>query len=294
MAPVASIPARAASGACALVKASHPEPTAGVSAMSVALALASGRSAWGVVAAGSAVLFGQLTVGWHNDWFDAERDARAGRTDKPVVRGDLERSTLAKAFTLSGFATITLSPLSGWQAGLAHIAAVASALAYNGRLKATVVSFLPYCVSFPLLVAFIALGRHPSQWPAWWALAGAALMGAGAHFANVVPDIADDRQLGVSGLPQRLGAKTATMVALGLLAMSTVVIVAGRNGYELVGGGAAGLGAATLVIVIFGAVHNPHDGPQVAGVATGRGWFRLAMVVAGANVIVLVIEGGAL
>jgi 4-hydroxybenzoate polyprenyltransferase len=281
-----------------LVRASHAEPTAGVSAMSVAQALASGRSGWGVVAAGSAVLAGQLTVGWHNDWVDAERDARVGRTDKPVVRGDVDRATLAKALTVSGIATIALSPLSGWQAGLAHIAAVASALAYNSRLKAAIVSFLPYCVSFSLLVAFIALGRHPSQWPAWWALAGAALMGAGAHFANVVPDISDDEETGVRGLPQRLGAKASTVVAMALLATSTVVIVAGRNGYQVVGVAAAALGVAGACTLSVLAVRKANTGatPGTAELRdrTGRGWFRLSMLVAAVNVIVLVVEGGSL
>ncbi|HET9061392.1 MAG TPA: UbiA family prenyltransferase [Acidimicrobiales bacterium] len=298
MVAVLSLPARAALTARALARACHLEPTVAVSAMSVALAVSTGRSVRGVVAAGLAVLAGQLTVGWHNDWLDAGRDALAGRTAKPIVRGDVHRSTVLKAFTASAIATVALSPLSGWEAGLSHIAAVASALSYNARVKATIISFLPYCISFGLLVAFIALGRHPGQWPAWWAIGGAALMGAGAHFANVVPDIDQDRATGINGLPQRLGARASAVIALALLATSTMVIAAGRNGPPLAGYGALAGGAAVIAVSAFLSAREADTGPPPQPYASrttkGAGWFRVAMLVALANVVLLVVEGGSL
>ena len=41
----------------------------------------------GCVAVAVAVLAGQLSTGWSNDWFDAGRDTAVGRTDKPIVAG---------------------------------------------------------------------------------------------------------------------------------------------------------------------------------------------------------------
>ena len=38
-----------------------------------------------------------------------------------------------------------------------------------------------------------------------------------AHFANAAPDVAQDRALGVWGLPQRIGARASLAVALALL-----------------------------------------------------------------------------
>jgi hypothetical protein len=39
-----------------------------------------------------------------------------------------------------------------------------------------------------------------------WAFAAGALLGVAAHFANVLPDLDDDRATGVRGLPQSLAA----------------------------------------------------------------------------------------
>ena len=70
-----------------LVAATHPGPTAVVTALSATL-LVGLRAPGSVVAlASSAVLAGQLSVGWSNDWLDAARDRAVGRTDKAVVAG---------------------------------------------------------------------------------------------------------------------------------------------------------------------------------------------------------------
>src|SRR3954464_4592905 len=68
-----------------LLRACHPEPGAAVTAGSALLALSTGRDARGVAAVAAAVAASQLTVGWHNDWLDADRDAQSGRTDKPLA-----------------------------------------------------------------------------------------------------------------------------------------------------------------------------------------------------------------
>ena len=110
-------------------------------------------------------------------------------------------------------AVVPLSLLSGWFAGSLHLIAVASAWSYNLWLKTTVLSVLPYVVSFGLLPAFVTAGLpgHPVY---GWLVAAGALLGAGAHFANVLPDIDDDLSTGVRGLPHRLGA-TGSRVAAG-------------------------------------------------------------------------------
>jgi len=75
--------ARGAGAVIALVRASHPEPTVMVTALAMALAIGTGRSGIGVLAVGAAVLAGQLSVGWHNDWLDAARyaDTHGYQTD---------------------------------------------------------------------------------------------------------------------------------------------------------------------------------------------------------------------
>jgi 4-hydroxybenzoate polyprenyltransferase len=233
-----------------LVGACHPEPTAAVTALTVALAAATGRSVAGVVGVGAAVLTGQLSVGWHNDWLDAERDRATHRVDKPLVQGGVGRRTVGTAAGVALLATVPLSLLSGWRAGLAHIVAVLLAWGYNARLKGTVWSWAPYAASFALLVAFLSLGRPGHPGPPWWGLVAAALLGVGAHLANVVPDLEDDAATGVRGLPHRLGRvrSVAGASALLLIASAVVALGPGHPGWTALGlPVAAALVAAGLV-----------------------------------------------
>ena len=89
---------------------------------------------------------------------------------------------------------------------------------------------MPYLVAFGLLPAFVvvALPGHPAP-PAWLVGAG-ALLGGGAHFANVLPDLADDAATGVRGLPHRLGAGRSAAAAAFLLLGATLTLVFGPAG----------------------------------------------------------------
>ena len=62
----------------ALLRAAHLEPAVGVTAITVLLCLGAGVGARTWLVAG-AVLAGQLSIGWGNDWQDARADAAAGR-----------------------------------------------------------------------------------------------------------------------------------------------------------------------------------------------------------------------
>ena len=82
--------------------ATHLGPTLAVTTVATLLAVAAGVPAGRVVLVCAAVLAGQASIGWSNDWLDADRDRAVGRLDKPVVQGavstDLLRaSTLAAA-----------------------------------------------------------------------------------------------------------------------------------------------------------------------------------------------------
>src|SRR3954469_18999225 len=119
-----------------LIQACHPEPTAAVTAITTALAVSAGRGA-GSAWVAAALLSGQLSIGWSNDWIDADRDRRSGRPDKPVVRGELAPQTLRAAALSAAAACVPLSLAMGAEAGILHLLAVAAAWAYNLRLKST-------------------------------------------------------------------------------------------------------------------------------------------------------------
>src|SRR5690606_32455546 len=59
--------------AMGLLRACHPGPTAAVSLLMTALAVAWGRGVVGSVLVFVSVLAGQLSIGWSNDLIDADR-----------------------------------------------------------------------------------------------------------------------------------------------------------------------------------------------------------------------------
>jgi len=266
-----------------LIRACHPEPTAAVTAVAAALAAATGRGPAGTIAVAAAVLAGQLSVGWMNDYRDRDRDVRVRRTDKPLVAGALAPTTLRAATVLAAVAVVPLSLLSGWFAGSLHLLAVGSAWAYNLRLKSSALSVLPYAVSFGLLPAFITAGL-PGRPVLGWLVAAGALLGAGAHFANVLPDIEDDLALGVRGLPHRLGATGSRIAAAMLLTAASVVLAVGPPGPP----GVLGVGAVGIAVVCG-------IGAGLLGRRPGsRAAFLGVLVVAAVDVALLVGSGSAL
>jgi 4-hydroxybenzoate polyprenyltransferase len=264
-----------------LALASHPGPTVAVTIFSVAMAAGAGAPLRTTVLVGAAILAGQLSVGWSNDWIDAARDAAVGRTDKPVGTGRLAVSTVRAAAWSAAAACVVLSLALGWRAGLVHLATVASAWAYNVRLKSTPWSWAPYAFSFGFLPLAIALALPGMPVAAWWAMTAGALLGIGAHGANVVPDLQDDRTTGVRGLPHRVGG-TATSIGTALaLVAATVLLVLAPAGPPR----AAAAGALVLAVglTIVGAV-------LALGGGRTRLPFTFAIAVAAVDVVLLVLS----
>jgi 4-hydroxybenzoate polyprenyltransferase len=266
----------------ALLGTAHPLPSLAVTTLATAVAVTLGRSAVGCLLVTGAVLAGQLSIGWSNDLLDLTRDRESKRTDKPLARGDVSVRVVTAACAAAVAACVPLSFASGWTAGAVHLVAVAGGWAYNLGLKRTVLSVLPYAVSFALLVAFLTLGLPGDPWPRPWALAAGALLGAGAHFLNVVADVAADLEAGVRGLPQRLGARGAAGSGAALLLAAALLVVLGPSG-AVPTAAWAGLGAATATAAGAGAAGARRD--------VGRAPFLLAVATAAITVGLLVARG---
>src|SRR5215470_12538349 len=112
--------------AVALFRACHPEPTLAVTITAIALAGASGRDSRGLLAVGLAILTGQLSVGWFNDYLDAERDRAVNRQDKPIATGVVSRDAVRTATAVAAILCVPFSLASGLAAGTTHLVAVAS------------------------------------------------------------------------------------------------------------------------------------------------------------------------
>lgn len=267
-----------------LVVASHFPPTVMVTAFALALSAGIGAGARTTTLVALAVLTGQLSVGWSNDWLDARRDVAVGRADKPVVTGLVTAATLRAAALVAFGVCVVLSLATGPLAGVVHVVAVGVAWSYNALLKATWWSWAPYAVSFGLLAVFVVLAAPGEGRPAPWAVTAAALLGVGAHVANTLPDLEDDAATGVRGLPHRLGRRASSVLAPVLLAAASLLVLVAPPTPP--GPVTWALGAVALVLALAaGAV----------GVARprSRAPFALSMAVAGVCVVLLVLAAPA-
>jgi 4-hydroxybenzoate polyprenyltransferase len=268
----------------AFLSAAHASPTLAVTTIAALLAAAVGHGAARVSLISAAVLAGQLSIGWSNDWLDAERDVAIGRMDKPVASGRVAASQLGWAAGAAAVACLFLSLAVGLHAGSIHLVAVAAGWAYNCGLKATVASFLPYVIAFGLLPVFIiaALPGSPAS-PTWLPAAG-ALIGAGAHFADVLPDVEGDLATGVRGLGQRLGKTRCAGLAALLLVAAIGVLVFGPSGQ------ASSMGLTVLGATTIGA----GIGFRLGRRAGSRAFFGAIVVIAIAAVLLLAVSGALL
>ena len=237
----------------ALIKASHPAPSLAITAMVTLLVAQAARRGAGPVLVAPAILSGQLSVGWSNDAFDAARDAAAGRTDKPIVTGAISPGAVWLAAVIALAAAVGLSVALGPAPLIVNAVMIAAAWAYNAGLKSTLASGLMYLAGFAPIPAFATstLPGHPV--PRWSVTVAAGAVGLGAHFANVLPDLAGDRATGVRGLPQQVAARwgpgVVRAVALVLLLLASVLLlVASSPSRRWVA--LAGLAIAALLAVV--------------------------------------------
>ncbi|SCX39257.1 4-hydroxybenzoate polyprenyltransferase [Klenkia marina] len=268
----------------AMALATHLGPTVAVTSVAALLAVAADVGAARTALVALAVLAGQASIGWSNDWLDADRDAAVARADKPTVQGLVTPARLRAAALTAVVVAVVASLALGPAPGVLLLGVVAGGWAYNAGLKRTAASLLPYLVAFGLLPAGVVAAAPGTPVAPWWLVAAGALLGGAAHLANVAPDLEDDAATGVRGLPHRLGARTSALVAAGLLGAASLVLVLGPAGPPTV------LGWLALVVAVPALV--------VAGLA-GSERFRAAafpavMLLTVVDVVLLVLGGSAL
>src|ERR1700722_9141143 len=268
----------------ALVIASHPGPSLAITAMATVLAAEGAPHGPGPVLVAPAMLAGQLSVGWSNDACDAARDVAAGRTDKPVARGEVTVRSLWVAAVVSVIAALVMSAaISLVTLGVLALL-VGAVWPSNLGLKSTPWSGAMYLLGFAPLPAYAASTLPGQPAPRFWVCVAAGLVGLGAHFVNVLPDLAADLRSGVRGLPQLVaarwgpGAARAAALVL-LLSASALLVVEASPARRWVA--VAGL-CVSCVLAVAGAV------------GTGRTPFRAALAIAGADVAVFVFGADAL
>ena len=270
-------PVATASALSALLRASHPGPTVAVTALTALLGVGAGHSLRTGALVTAAVAAGQLTIGWSNDLIDAGRDRQVGRHDKPVARGEVSAPVVRRALGVAWVLCVGLSLACGLASAAVHLAlGVASGWGYNLGLKRTLWSAVPYAVAFGSLPAVVSLALPEHRLPPVWMVAAGALLGVGAHLLNALPDLADDLETGVRGLPHRLGAHRLRWLAPAVLLAASAVTVFGPA--ATAGGWAWGALAICLALC----------GVAVAG--RGRVPFAAAVGIAAVDVVTLVLR----
>jgi 4-hydroxybenzoate polyprenyltransferase len=205
-----------------MAKACHFGPTVLVVSISFVLSITqlSAAKSFGIA---TAILAGQLVVGWTNDLLDHPLDSAAGRMKKPLVNAAVSRKQLKVGVTIALTLAIVLSffgPL-GVKGGLLHMLGLASATIYNFWAKSTWFSALPYAVSFGALpwAVYSAAKENPPV----WLFVDFILVSLSFHFLNVIKDLEWDRTQSVLGLPQQIGKRGSIVTAAVLIIAAAIV-----------------------------------------------------------------------
>jgi 4-hydroxybenzoate polyprenyltransferase len=206
------------------LKAAHFGPTVMVTTITFLLAL-SQFSPIDAIRVAVAIFAGQLVVGWSNDFVDAPLDIAAQRTTKPIVGKEINPDLLRKSIVFALFAALLLSLISplGLIGTLIHFLGLLSATFYNFKLKPTILSPIPYIVSFGALpwAIYLPAGNHP---PLWLYL-DFMLIAVAFHFFNVLKDFQWDIKQGIMGIPQRLGRNVSLIISILLVTTALLVFI---------------------------------------------------------------------
>jgi 4-hydroxybenzoate polyprenyltransferase len=206
------------------LRAAHFGPTVIVTTASFLLSL-SQYSLIDSLRVAIAIFAGQLVVGWSNDFIDAPLDIAAHRTKKPIVSNEIDPEQLKKSILVALVAALLLSLFSplGLTGTLIHFLGILSATIYNFKLKPTILSPLPFIVSFGALpwAIYFPAGNHPPL----WLFIDFMLIAVAFHFFNVLKDFQWDIKQGIMGLPQRLGRNVSLFISISLVVSAVLVLI---------------------------------------------------------------------
>jgi 4-hydroxybenzoate polyprenyltransferase len=206
------------------LRAAHFGPTVIVTTASFLLSL-SQYSIIDSLRVAIAIFAGQLVVGWSNDFIDAPLDIAAQRTKKPIVSKEINPEQLKRSIVFALVAAVLLSLFSplGLTGTLIHFLGILSATFYNLKLKSTIISPLPYIVSFGALpwAIYLPVGNQPPL----WLFIDFMLIAVAFHFFNVLKDFQWDINQGVLGLPQRLGRNVSLFISISLVVSAVLVLI---------------------------------------------------------------------
>jgi 4-hydroxybenzoate polyprenyltransferase len=223
------------------------------------------------------MLLAQSAIGVANDVFDEELD-RATKPWKPVAAGIItSQSALVLAAALIAVCAGLAATLGPASFGLAMLG-LACGLAYDARLKRTVLSAVPYMVAIPALPLWVWATLGAWEPVLWWLFPVGALIGVALHLQNTLADIDADAAHGVIGLAHRLGPRRSMYVAWAAFgaALAWTLVLAPFVPYELRWYAPTAAAAALMLAMSVGAHALRRD---AAALQVGFGLLGIASAV---------------
>jgi 4-hydroxybenzoate polyprenyltransferase len=208
----------------------------------------------------------QFCIGVTNDVFDESADQ--GRSDKPLVRGDITRtSAILLAAGLGGVGLALAATQGLLETGLLAVM-LAAGIAYDAGLKRLGLGWLAYAVAFPLLPAYAWIGAT-GQWPPHYEilLPIAALAGPALALSNAIVDIERDRAAGTRTVVVRLGRRPSWL-AIGAL----LVVIHGAAWWTAVSAAAPATALGAMALASGLAVAGFWLSGAIDPVGRERGW----------------------
>ena len=235
----------------------HPFPVALNVAATVALAFIATRgwpSASELVRLAAAMFCVQAAIGASNDYCDRDLDALT-KPSKPIVQGLLEPRTALVVAALFALAAGALGATFGPIAIGVAASGLAAGLAYNVRLKRSVLSALPFMVALPALPIWVWVSLDRFAGELWWLLPFAPLAALAVHLSNTLPDLEADLRGGVRGLAHALGPDASRRLAWGTfgLALGLSAALGLHLDYDWLAFLAGALPAGALYVIAMGA-----------------------------------------
>ena len=226
-----------------LTRSIHPRIAIAAMIVGILGGLLTHRGLGAALMAGLALLVTQAVNGIGNDVSDRDSDAKAKRPGKPIAEGIVPAGNASFVALCLAIVAIPLSLTHGTVAGLCLLATLVVGWLYNTRLHATVLSWLPWALTFALVVFFFAyggpgLGVHGSA-PGWLPVLTAAILGVGVHILTSAPGLVADNAGGTRHLPLRLGLKLGAskvlllgivLTAIGLIGLIVALSTSGLHG----------------------------------------------------------------
>lgn len=235
----------------------HPFPVGLNVAATIVLAFIAMRgwpSASELVRLASAMFCVQAAIGASNDYCDRDLDALT-KPSKPIAQGLLEPRTALVVAGLLALAAGALSATFGPASLGVGAAGLGAGLAYNVRLKRSVLSALPFMVALPALPIWVWVSLDRFAGELWWLLPFAPLAALAVHLSNTLPDLEADSRGGVRGLAHALGADASRRLAWGsfALALGLAAALGLHLDYDWLAFLAGALPAAALLVIAMGA-----------------------------------------